>query len=78
MSNRKFYRTVYTVEVLSEEPVGEMSLADLDYEITEGHSSGRFLSTENEEVDGKKMAELLKAQGTDPEFFQLNDEGEDI
>ena len=31
----------------------------------------------NQEIDGKRMAELLKAQGNDPGFFKLDAEGND-
>lgn len=76
---KKFHRYVYKVEVLSEEELPtDLSLDSINYEITEGHCSGMRLDTEHEEVDGKKMASLLQAQGSDPEFFDLSPEGEDL
>lgn len=81
MSKRKFYKTVYQVEVLSEEKFDEddgMSLTDIDDEITNGHSSGRVIKIiDNEEKTGEEMAKLLKEQGSDTEFFQLTDDGKD-
>ena len=78
-SKRKFYRTVFTVEVLSEEPIRpDIDLVDLAYEITDGHASGRMDITEGKVLTGPQAAVALKAQGSDPEFFQLNDKGEDI
>lgn len=76
---RKFYRNVFSVEVLSEEPLPDsMSLDAIHYEITNGDYSGRLLETVVEEVNSKRMAELLLAQGSDPEFFGLDAEGNEI
>ena len=72
---KKFYRTVYAFEVLSDQPVGSVSLIDLNYLTTEGHCSGAFLDTKMEEVPREKMAELLTAQGTVPGFL-LDEEDE--
>lgn len=81
-SKRKFYRTVYQIEVLSEEKFdneGGMSLTDIDNAITDGDCSGRVtFIVNNEEKTGKEMAELLKEQGSDPEFFQLDENGNDL
>jgi hypothetical protein len=78
-SQRKFYRSVVTVEILSETPIpNDISLDDIYYEITEGDWSGVCdLETLNEEIDGPTMAKLLLAQGSDPGFFQLTAEGEE-
>ena len=80
-SQRKFYRSVVQVEVLSEDPWSEESLVDLGelaYAITDGDCSGKAtVSVHNEEKNGKEMAELLSAQASDPGFFMLTDDGED-
>jgi len=68
----KFYRTVFHVEVLSNEPLvaDELSMSDVDYLITDGHCSGIIkCDPENEEVTRDEMAALLTAQGSDPEFL---------
>jgi len=79
ISGRKFYRRVITIEVLSEEEVDEtISLSQLEYAITDGDCSGNIKWGESQIVDGKKMAKLLIKQGSDPEFFMLNNKGEDI
>jgi hypothetical protein len=78
-SNRKFYRTVFQVEVLSEEPYENNNLDTLYYDITEGHCSGKVTKiVHNEEKTGPEIAKLLEAQSSEPEFFQLTPEGEDI
>lgn len=77
-SERKFYRTVVQYEILSEEPVGEVSLADIFAQCTEGAWSGHFLETKQEGLDGPTMAKHLQAQGSDPEFFNLTEDGADV
>jgi hypothetical protein len=73
-SGRKFYRTVVTVEILSEEPFdGSQDLEFIGHEITEGDCSGKqTVTVDNDEVDGPTAAALLVAQGSDPEFFGFN------
>lgn len=79
MSTRKFFKTVVEVEVLSEdEPAQFDTLSDLYYHITEGHCSGTHEVKSSEEVSAKVMAKLLKKQGSDPEFFRLSEDGEEL
>jgi len=78
-SKRRFYRHVYSVEVLSEEPLPEnIDLDSLHYQITEGECSGIRLGMTTETVDGPTMAKLLQGQGSDPEFFSLDADGNDV
>lgn len=78
-SKRKFYQTVFRFEMLTEEPPRDnYSLADIHYETTEGHASGKFLANSIQiTVTGPEMARLLLEQGSDPEFFCLTPDGED-
>lgn len=76
--SRKFYRAVFKYEVLSEDPIEDMSLGDIDYECREGQCSGQFLGVTRQTVGGKKMAKLLMNQGSSPDFFRLDDEGNDL
>jgi hypothetical protein len=80
MSKRKFYKTVIQVEVLSETKgiTDGMDLYEIANEINEGGSSGSVKEIEQIEVDGKQMVDLLNDQGSEPEFFQLTPEGEEI
>jgi hypothetical protein len=67
-----YYRNVITVEVLSNEPWGDevTDLRVLRYQITDGQSSGAVARTVvNEQVTAGRMAELLTAQGSNPEFL---------
>lgn len=79
MTNRKFYMTKVVVTVLSEEPLNpSLNLEQLHYAITNGECSGVTEIMEPEEIDGAVAAEELMAQGSDPEFFLINEKGEDI
>tara|TARA_R110002110_G_scaffold48486_6_gene144470 strand:- start:897 stop:1223 length:327 start_codon:yes stop_codon:yes gene_type:complete len=69
----KYYRTTYTLEVLSIAPNTERSLEGLNYEITEGHCSGRLWQTGEEEVSDEQMESLLEIHGTDPTFLLGDD-----
>jgi hypothetical protein len=77
-SERKFHRTVYQIEVLSEEPMPDISLNDLAYEIIDGHCSGVFSEVSSDVVNATQIVALLKNQGSDPEFFMLDKNGEDV
>ena len=81
MTIRKFYRTVIQVEILSEEPyhLGSKDLDDIRFDIIEGDCSGAITDIViNEQLDGKQVALALQNQGSDPEFFQIDEEGNDI
>ena len=77
---RKFYRTLVTLEVLSEyEPVPkDGSLDRLFYEITDGDYSGIILQQSYDEVSPQHMAEFAITQGSDPSFFGLDPKGNDV
>lgn len=78
MTKRKFYRTVFTVEVLSEEPFGDgVDLVDLKYMINEGDCSGCIRQSDPEELDGLRAARALEKQHSDPGFFRLDEDGND-
>jgi hypothetical protein len=79
-SKRKFYKTEITLTVLSEDPIRDVNLDSLEVIVDEcinGEYSGDVKSV-TEAVDAKRMAELLREQASEPEFFQINDDGEDL
>lgn len=78
MTERKFYRTVYEVVVLSEEQPNSPSLETISHQITEGDWSGTFREKSQKELNGKQAARALYNQGSDPGFFQITDKGEDV
>ena len=84
-SPRKFHKIVYKCEVLVDNAavaesmsMGLWRMDEVAHEIENGGSSGSFGVESVEEVDGPTMAKLLMEQGSDPEFFQLDEEGNDI
>lgn len=75
---RKFYKTIFQFEVLSEEPIEDpVTLEQIHSETQEGRWSGRFLETAQKVLTGKQAAKALIAQGSDPEFLRLTEDGKD-
>ena len=78
-SARTFYRTVVTVEVLSEEfPNDGQDRSEVARAITDGADPGTVLTVVTEPIDGSRAAALLEAQGSAPEFFGLDASGADV
>ena len=73
-----YYRTIFTVEVLSEYPLDVCNLATVDRLITEGGCSGVVTHSDSVELSAKEAAAALMAQGSDPEFFGLDSDGNEI
>jgi hypothetical protein len=79
MTERKFYKTTYTVVILHEEPMPEdMDLKAALEEAETGMYSGDVISEETVEVDGQMMARLLIEQRSSPAIFLLTRDGEDV
>lgn len=76
-SKRKFYKTTITTVVLSEEPFRYETLADMQEQIYAGDCSGTF-TDKSEELSAKEIVNALKEQGSDPEFFQLDKDGNEL
>jgi hypothetical protein len=79
MTNRTFFKTRITVEVLSEEPIppGTTIAAIADEAINGGYSMITVSEVESK-LDGKKTAKALLRHGSDPEFFRIDENGEDV
>lgn len=76
---RKFYKTVLKVEILVEdEPLEWSDLKDVAYAISQGDCSGIVKEVSTKRLSCKRAAEELIAQGSDPEFFQLDSSGNDL
>lgn len=77
-STRKFYRTVFQIEVLSEEELPiDMCLRAVMSECEDGPYSGDVQKRVETIIDGRQAAKALQKQGSDPGFFGLTDQGED-
>lgn len=78
MTSRKFYKSTMQITVLSEEPFHWESLADIDYEITYGECTGAVEDLRSNEVlNGTEVAKELTSVGSEPGFFQLDENGND-
>lgn len=78
---RTFHKTTIMVEVLSEDPFDpneNLDLAHIREAITTGDCSGRVCIVGREEMQGPRAAKELMAQGSDPGFFRLDEEGNDL
>lgn len=74
----KYYQTMVSVEVLSEAPLHpNITLHEIHDAITTGDCSGQVTHLETE-VDGPTMAMLLIKQGSEPEFFGLEKQGQPL
>jgi hypothetical protein len=77
-SDRRFWRTVIRWEVLSEEQIPQgMSIERIWQETVYGDWSGRVLSIQEKSLTGVQAARALQLQGSDPEFFGLDEAGND-
>jgi len=78
MTDRKFYKTVISFEILSEEPISPgMDIAQIAFEATEGDYSMRTVGNVETELDGKQAADALLEHASTPIFFRLTKDGED-
>lgn len=78
-SKRKFYVNRYLVTLLSEEPLPDaMSLSSIAYEMNEGDCVGEVEQLRCKKVSSKQIVKQLEEVGSDPAFFQLDEEGNDL
>ena len=72
----KIYRTVIQYEILSSEPYNGENMSDIVYETFEGDWSGLMLkpSVLNEELTGDDAINIIRKQGSDPSFFNVEDD----
>jgi hypothetical protein len=73
---REFYETTIRVRVLSDIPFEWNNLSDVKCAIVGGGCVGSVEETANKRLTGKQMARKLRAFGSEPAFFQLNEKGE--
>jgi len=78
MTDRRFFRTIIAIEVLSEEQIPEgMELDSVVREARDGAYSMRPLKHEVQSLSGRQAANALRKQGSDPMFFRLTKGGND-
>jgi hypothetical protein len=78
ISDRTFFKKTMRVEFLSETPFPDStSLESLCNEAINGDYSMNITQDKETEINGKQAARALLNHGSDPSFFQLNDNGTD-
>ena len=78
MNKATIYKTLLQVEVLhsDERNFDELSFADILYEIDEGGDSGKFtIKSTNIPLSGKKAVKAILNQGSETEFFGIDNNG---
>lgn len=74
----KFFKTIITIEILSERKYNSTDLTRINYDITDGDCSGKVEISSYQELTPKEAAKELLAQGSDPEFFNLDKDGNSL
>lgn len=75
---KNFFRTIVQIEIISDEPIGDPSLEEINYQIMEGDWSGQYSVISQEEMSSQQAAIAIAAQGSQPEFFGIDDSGNEI
>ena len=74
-SERKFFKTIIQVEVLSEvEPYTKTNLDQIERDTDAGDCVGRVRIVRHVKLMSKEAAEALTEFGSEPSFFQLDEE----
>lgn len=77
MTQKEYYKTTITVEVLSEGVYDPDTIHDIAHDITEGDCSGEWNVTDQEQVTAEEMAKLLREQASDASFLLGDDWSEE-
>ena len=75
MGDRTFYKTTFTFVVLSEEPTTDLTVSDMISACDSGPMVGDTEEFEMTPLTGKEMADALYKARSEPEFFDLDDDG---
>jgi hypothetical protein len=77
---KKIYRTIITLTVLSDYPLPEgMSLEEIDGECSDGEMTGKTDWLEcNKELQGEAAANAMRDVGSATEFFQMDENGNEL
>lgn len=79
MSQRKFYRTIVQIEILSETPYSSTDLEKINDDITNGAQVGAVtVEVDSEEMNATTCVKKLKEVGSEPGFFMLDEKGNDL
>lgn len=76
---KTIYKTVIEVEILSEDPIPDgISLSEVAEQGYDGDFSVVAETKSSKPIRGKKAVEAIINQGSDPEFFGMDRDGNEI
>ena len=78
MNKKQLHRTIIQVEVLSDGYFDFSNLAQLSHDSMYGDISSVSEVKETSILQGDEAVAAVVAQGSDPEFFGMDDEGNDL
>jgi len=80
MAKKKIYKTVYTLEVLSDDPMEEnVPMYDIVFRMNCGELSGIVKEeARNIPLEGKSAVREMEKHETSPEFFMMDKNGNEI
>ena len=80
MAKKTIYKSVIIFEVLSDEPISDnMLLSEMANECNTGDFSGiHEFKILNQPIKGIKAAKAVMKQGSSPDFFQMDENGDEI
>lgn len=73
-----FYRTTITINVLSDRDIIEDDIGTIVSNCDEGDCVMASAEVGRSQIDGESMARALTAAGSEPGFFQLDAEGNEV
>lgn len=74
-----YYETIFTFKVYSDRPINpDMELGDIVSECVDGDMVGSTEVREERQITSQQMAQKLYEVGSDPGFFELDDDGNRI
>lgn len=78
MTKRKFYKTIISMRILSEDPIPrDLTITEIIQECDSGSFVGDEMEHKDTELNGKQAVAALYDVGSEPGFFRLNDRGGD-
>jgi hypothetical protein len=74
----KYYQTTFTVVVLSQEPLGDPTLSQLEEATMDGDCVMQSIESKETKLTSKQVVKALYDAGSEPGFFGLDDKGNEI
>lgn len=80
MTKRKFYKSTIVVTILheDEDALHNLNLSEVASGMERSEFSGEWSVVKTLEINGRRVAKELRVHGNDPEFFHVDDKGDDL